>query len=100
LRSPVYRHLDQPFEILGFNPLELIVLSITLVGGSELAQDLAFPRPYAVLLTLFLALSLFGLRRALGPLFLRRLRRFSHLPTETYPQLWTQRKGPQNVAIN
>src|SRR5262245_55564742 len=88
MRSPVYRNLDRPFEILGFTIFELMVLCIALVGGGELAQFLSFQRIWSVLLTMVLALIFFWLRRSLGDLFLRRFFRFLFLPSELSPKLY------------
>jgi hypothetical protein len=81
MRCPVYRNLDKPFQILGFTALELIILCLTVVGGTELTRLFMIQRVWAMVLTALLALGFFWIRRSLGELFARRLFRFFLLPS-------------------
>ena len=89
MRSPVYRNLDKPFQIFGFNTLELIVLCITLVGGGEVLQFFSIHRIWAFLFTVILALVLHWVRHSLGDIFARRLLRFLKLPKIIYSKILT-----------
>ncbi|MBX3023008.1 MAG: hypothetical protein KF799_15135 [Bdellovibrionales bacterium] len=88
MRSPVYRNLDKPFQILGFTPIELATLCFAFVLGGELAQFLGFDRAWALVFTLLVAATLHWFRRSMGELFGRRLLRFLQLPSELYPRLF------------
>ena len=87
MRSPVYRNLDKPFQVLGFNLNELILLCFILVVGSELAQLFEAQSVWSFLLTFVLAFGLFWFRRLLGEKFGQRLIRFINLPSHTAPKL-------------
>jgi hypothetical protein len=93
VRSPVYRNLDKPFQICGFSPLELTVLSIAFAGSGELAEAAGTHRLWAFLITIILALGMHSLRRSLGEAFPRRLLRFVKLPAEIEPKLFTRRES-------
>lgn len=97
MRAPVYRNLDKPFEVLGFNALELTLLCFAFVAGGELTSLIGVHRVWAFLLTAVIALSLFLLRRYLGELFLIRLFRFAHLPKSLCGKLMAEsRKEGKN----
>lgn len=87
MRSPVYRNLDRPLQILGYAPVELIVLSLVFVGGGELAQFIGVSRTWAFVVTLIVALAIFVFHKYFGELFLRRLLRFTQLPSELQPKI-------------
>ena len=91
MRSPVYRNLDRPLQILGFSPLELICLSITFVGGGELTQLIGVSRTWSFVATLLIALAIFTFHKFFGDLFFRRLVRFARLPSELHPKIFTER---------
>lgn len=80
MRYPVYRNLDKPFQILGFNTLELTILCFCLVGGGEVADALGASRIWPLIFTIILGLSIHWIRHSLGDFFLRRLIRFLQLP--------------------
>jgi len=92
MRSPVYRNLDKPFQIMGFNILELTLLCVIFVGGGELLQLFDLNRVWAFLLTAILAFNLFWVRRSLGDLFIARLIRFLKLPSQLNPKLFINLK--------
>lgn len=94
MRSPVYRNLDRPFQIYGFNPLELTVLSVAFAGSGELAQAFGIHRIWAFLFTFILAFAIYSLRRSLGDLFARRLLRFLILPSRVHAKLFAQGTAP------
>jgi hypothetical protein len=94
VRSPVYRNLDRPFQIYGFNPFELTVLSIAFAGSGELAQAFGVHRVWAFLITFILAFAIYSLRRSLGDLFARRLLRFLILPNQVRSKLFAQGAAP------
>ena len=81
MRTPVYRNLDQPFQIYGFSPIELVALSVAFVFFGEFAQSFSIHRIWALIFTFVFAFALYSFRRALGDLFLRRLVRFLSLPS-------------------
>ena len=87
MRSPVYRNLDRPLQILGYSPWELIVLALVFVGGGELAQFIGISRTWAFVATFVIALAIFTFHKYFGELFLRRLIRFARLPSELYPKI-------------
>ncbi|MBK9038048.1 MAG: hypothetical protein IPL83_02620 [Bdellovibrionales bacterium] len=87
MRSPVYRNLDRPFQILGFNSAELTVLCIFLVGGGELAGFIGLHRIWALVFTVVTGCLLIWVRRSLGDYFVPRLIRFLELPKEIYSKL-------------
>lgn len=87
MRSQVYRNLDKPFQIMGFNVFELSALCIVLVGGGEIAQALGVSHIWSFLATLVLGLTLAWFRHSLGDYFIRRLFRFYTLPRELTAKL-------------
>ncbi len=97
MRAPIYRNLDQPFQVMGFSVAELTLLAVTLVGGGELFQLLGVHRVWAFVATLILASVFFVFRRSFGDLFVRRLLRFLRLPAVLYPKLLLNslRGGPR-----
>jgi hypothetical protein len=87
MRSPVYRNLDRPLQILGYSPVELIVLSLVFVAGGELAQFAGISRTWSFVVTFVLALAIFTFHKYFGELFIRRLIRFARLPSELHPKI-------------
>jgi hypothetical protein len=87
MRSPVYRNLDRPLQILGYSPVELIVLSLVFVIGGEVAQFMGISRTWAFVGTFVLALVIFTFHKYFGELFIRRLIRFAQLPSELHPKI-------------
>lgn len=92
MKSPVYRNLDKPFQVFGFNTVELIILCIFFVGGSEVAQAFAIERIWPFLFTIVLGLGILWTRRSLGDFFVRRLFRFCKLPRELYSRILILRR--------
>ncbi|MCB0362649.1 MAG: hypothetical protein KDD35_08000 [Bdellovibrionales bacterium] len=87
MRSPIYRNLDKPFQIMGFSALELALLCICLVVGGEIVEFLGQPRILAMAFTFVLGCLLIWVRRSLGDFFLGRLIRFVVLPREIYSKI-------------
>lgn len=87
MRSSVYRNLDKPFEIYGFSPMELTMMSLVFVVSGEVAQSIGADRIWAFPFTVIFAGGTYALRRTFGDLFARRLFRFLRLPSETRPEL-------------
>lgn len=87
MRSPVYRNLDRPLQILGYSPGELIALSLVFVVGGEMAQFIEVSRTWAFVATFILALAIFTFHKYFGELFIRRLIRFAKLPSELHPKI-------------
>lgn len=97
MRSPVYRNLDQPFEILGFSVAELTSLCFVLVAGGELLKFFGFNRLWAFLLTMVLAFALFWLRRSLGENFSFRMLRYLSFPNRLQPKLVVESKNSEEA---
>lgn len=87
MRSPVYRNLDQPFEIWGFSTGQMTLLCCSLVAGGELAELIGVHRVWSLLLTICLAIVIYGIRKSFGRLFAQRLYRFARLPQRTRERL-------------
>ncbi len=92
MRAPIYRNLDQSFQIMGFSVVELLLLAVVLVGGGELLPLFGIHRAWALVVTLILAVSFFGLRRSLGERFVLRLGRFLRLPSQLRAKLFLSSK--------
>lgn len=87
MRTSVYRNLDAPFQILGFNVFELTLLSVLLVLSNELLTLLSLSRLWAFMVIFLYGLCVFWLRHSLGHFFLRRLIRFYQLPSRLHRRL-------------
>lgn len=88
MRTPVYRNLDRPFQILGLYPMELVVLTVLFAAGSEAAEFLGVARIWLLLLVGLAVAAILALRRTLGPFFSARLMRFLLLPSHLHPRLF------------
>lgn len=92
MRVPVYRNLDSPFQIGGFKPYELVIVSALFVILSEISSSLGINRVWAFLFALVLGASLYWMRRSLGDEFPKRIVRFLMLPTQLYARpFWMRR---------
>ncbi|RME14429.1 MAG: hypothetical protein D6797_08870 [Bdellovibrio sp.] len=87
MRSPVYRNLDQPLQILGFSIPELIFLVVVFVLGEEVLNLFDASRAWAFLVTIIFAIGFYWMRRSLGDYFGKRLLRFFQLPSHLYSKL-------------
>lgn len=82
MKTPIYRNLDKPFQILGFNYIELTLFTIIFVINNEIANFFQIHRFWAISLTLLFAFCLFLLRKTLGNNFGYQLIRFLRLPSQ------------------
>lgn len=91
MKTPIYRNLDKPFQILGFNYIELTFLIVIFVITNEMANVFQIHRFWVISFTLLIALSIFFLRKTLGHNFGYQLIRFIRLPSHlslTWLNLW------------
>lgn len=91
MKTPIYRNLDKPFQILGFNYIELTFFTIIFVINNEVANFFEIHRFWAISLTLLFSFALFLLRKTLGNNFGYQLIRFIFLPSHlslTFLTLW------------
>lgn len=92
MQSPVYRNLDQPFQIFGLKVTELIFLCVIFVGGGEIAETMGVSRIWTFFITGIVALTLFWLHQLLGDLFSQRFIRFMGLPNHLTPHIFRQER--------
>lgn len=80
MREPIFRNLDTPFQIMGFNYLELMAVCFIFVIASELSESLHINRFFSFSITALVVASWYWIRRSMGEKFGSRLVRFIFLP--------------------
>ncbi|MCB0390898.1 MAG: hypothetical protein KDD58_06400 [Bdellovibrionales bacterium] len=88
MKTPVYRNLDKPFQVLGLSVTELISLSFVLIIGNELSNMLSIQQTWSFAFTFVIALFLFWIRYSLGQKFALRLIRFIKLPDKLNEKMY------------
>ncbi len=96
MRSVVYRNLDKPFQILGFNTQELVMLVVLFVVGGEVASFIGLSKFWPLMLTVLVGGTIQWFRYSLGEHFLKKLFRFWELPKELLPRVFRYKKKEES----